>query len=107
MLYQYIDTHTINPASGQPIKLPSGAIVSNPADEHYLAVGYKPVQYDVEPEYNTETQMLVPFYADGEVITCSWVVEDVPEPEPITPPLPTTEERMLAIEDALLALMEV
>lgn len=107
MLYQYLNEHTIKPTSGQPIRLPNGAVVSNPTDEHYRAVGYKPVQYDVEPEYDTYTQILVPHYIDGEVILCGWTVADMPEPEPITPPLPTTEERMSAIEEALLALMEV
>lgn len=48
--------------------------------------------------------MLVPAYADGEVITQTWAVVPIPPPEPV---MPTAEERIAALEMALLAMMEV
>jgi hypothetical protein len=101
MIAKYINQSTIRPATDAVLKL-NGAYISNPTDAHLRQAGYKDVVIDAEPAYDAETQMLVPSYTDGAVITQSWTVTDKP-PVPITPP--SLEERVDACEYMLIDML--
>lgn len=44
---------------------------------------------------------------NGVMTVTSWKPGNIPDPEPISNPEPTTEERISALESAMLAMMEV
>lgn len=79
-----------------------GSIISNPTEAHLRQAGYKDVVVEAEPAYDAATQILVPSYADGAVITQSWTVTDKP-PVPVTPP--SLEERIDACEYMLIDML--
>lgn len=44
--------------------------------------GFKDYVEDEKPEYNPETQFLVPEYTETDAqITCTWQVQDLPQPD--------------------------
>jgi hypothetical protein len=101
MIAKYISETTIRPATDTVLKL-NGAYISNPTEAHFRQAGYKDVVVEAEPVYDAETQMLVPTYTDGEVITQSWTVVAKP-PVPVTPP--SLEERVDACEYMLIDML--
>lgn len=99
MIAKYINQSTIRPATDAVLKL-NGAYISNPTDAHFRQAGYKDVVIEPEPAYDTATQMLVPTYTDGEVITQSWTITDKP-PETETEPEPTLEEKVALLAEQM------
>lgn len=44
-------------------------------------LGYKDLIEKPQPEFNPETQYIIPIYTDGKVIIKNWQVIDIPEEE--------------------------
>lgn len=110
MLYKFVDAHTLKPSTNKMIVLPGNISVSNPREEHFIAAGYCARIYDPEPEYNHETQCLSEYYEDTKPIKVHYEVVEKPDPEPAAPnseTVPDLSERVAAIEEALLALLEM
>ena len=92
--------------NGIPLPAPNplhinGAVVYNPPDSIYAKAGYLPI-------------METPTTDDGGWYTDAWVEQDgkivqvwtqTDPPEPVPPAVPTTEERLAALEAAMLAMM--
>lgn len=104
MLYQYISQTEVRPSTERSIRI-GNAIISNPTDADYAAIGRKPLTVDEPPAYDELTQTLTPTYEDSaDAILQHWTVVPLPEvgtvePEPV---VPTLEERVAAVETYLL-----
>lgn len=93
--------------NGTPLPAPNplhinGAVVYNPPDSIYAAAGYLPIVETPHPDDNYYTASWTE--QDGQIIQV-WTLTDPPEPEPAQPTAPTTEERLAALEAAMLAVM--
>lgn len=99
-MFKFIDATTIQSAPN--VLIIGGSIIGNPTEAHLRQAGYKDVVVEAEPAYDAETQMLVPSYTDGAVITQSWTVVAKP-PVPVTPP--SLEERVDACEYMLIDML--
>lgn len=78
-------------------------MVYNPPDSIYVAAGYLPIVETPRPDddnYYTSSWV----EQDGQIVRV-WTQVDPPEPEPIPPAAPTTEERLAALESAMLTMM--
>lgn len=63
MLGKIINGMLVEPTENERRKI----VIANPTDEILKSiVGYKEVRFGEEPEYNPETQALVPIYAESE-----------------------------------------
>ena len=79
MKYKFIDEHNVKPFKEGFVVL-NGKIYTNPTDEILKEVNVKDMIVLEEPEYNVETQYLLPHYTnDKDVITQSWEVKDIEE----------------------------
>ena len=101
MTYKFIDSTTIKPATDKIIQI-GDSVISNPTENHFRQIGYTDLAVDAEPEYDTETQMIVPNYEDGNPIIQHWTVTDKPS-APVTPP--SLEERVDACEYMLIDML--
>lgn len=94
--------------NGTPLPAPNplhinGAVVYNPPDSIYAKAGYLPI---VETPRTDDDNYYTSSWTeqDGQIVRI-WTQTDPPEPEPAQPAAPTTEERLAALEAAMLAVM--
>lgn len=98
MLYQYISPTEIRPSTERSIRV-GNAIISNPTDADFAAIGRKPLTVDEPPVYDELTQTITPTYEDSaDVILQHWTVVPLPEVGTVEPEPPTLEERVAALE---------
>lgn len=95
--------------NGTPLPAPNplhinGAVVYNPPDNTYAATGYKPIIATPYPDDDGNYYTPSWVEQDGQIVQV-WTPTDPPEPEPVPPSAPTTEERLAALEAAMLAVM--
>ena len=76
MKFKFIDEHTIKPYKKGFVVL-ENKIYTNPTEEVVEKAGYKELIIQEEPEYDMNTQYLVPVYSDGDVITQSWEIKEM------------------------------
>ena len=85
-MYIFIDAKTIQAYNGEILKRYVGSklikTIANPTNEQLAEFGYKELVEQEMPEYNQETQYLETKYVDGEVITKTYEVKDIPTEEP-------------------------
>lgn len=95
--------------NGAPLIAPNplhinGAVVYNPPDSIYAAAGYLPIVETPCPDVpELDAAYYTPSWVeqDGQIVQV-WAQTDPPEPKPVQP---TTEERIDALEAAMLAMM--
>lgn len=98
--------------NGTPLPAPNplhinGAVVYNPPESIYAKAGYLPiVETPVPGVSESDTEYYTPSWVeqDGQIVQV-WTPTDPPEPAPVPPTAPTTEERLAALEAAMLAMM--
>ena len=76
MKYKFINEYEVQPYKNGFIIL-DNKIYTNPKEETLARAGYKELVTEDEPEYNPETQYIVPKYIDGDVITQSWEIKEM------------------------------
>lgn len=77
MKYKFINENEVKPYKNGFIIL-DNKIYTNPKEETLLKAGFKEMVIEDEPEYNPETQYIVPKYIDGDdVITQSWEIKEM------------------------------
>lgn len=94
--------------NGTPVPAPNplhtdGKVIYNPPDSAYAAMGYLPI---VDTPYPEEDGYYTASWAEqsGQIVKV-WTQTDPPEPDPVQPAVPTTEDRIAALESAMLAMM--
>ena len=76
MKYKFINEHEIKPYKNGFIIL-DNKIYTNPKEETLLKAGYKELVIEDEPEYNPETQYIVPVYTETDTeIMQSWEIKE-------------------------------
>lgn len=87
--------------NGIPFLHINGAVVYNPPDSIYAKAGYLPI---VETPVPDDDNYYTASWTEqtGQIVQV-WTPTDPPEPVP--PAAPTTEERLAALEAAMLAMM--
>ena len=80
-----------------------GRVIYNPPDSTYSAMGYLLI---VDTPYPDDDGYYTASWAeqDGQIVKV-WTPTDPPEPDPVQPSVPTTEDRIAALESAMLAMM--
>ena len=98
--------------NGAPLPAPNplhinGAVVYNPPESIYAKAGYLPIVETPVPDvFDSDTEYYTPSWVEQDrKIVQIWTQVDPPEPEPAQPAAPTTEERLAALEAAMLAMM--
>lgn len=84
----------------------NGRTVFNPTDEMLVELGYYPVVYTDMPQEMQDTYFVSHWEQIGSEIVQKWEEEKIPIVEE-TEEIPTQEERIEALEQALLELAEV
>ena len=77
-LYQYISETEIKPYKGKYIVL-NNMIITNPTEEKLREAGYKELVVEDKPEFDISKQYITPKYIDGDVITQTWEIKEMPE----------------------------
>lgn len=60
------------------IMFSDGSAICNPSDEILISLGYKDVVYNEKPLYDELTQYLTEEYVETDVITVSYIVNEIP-----------------------------
>ena len=81
MKYKFINEDKVEIHKKGNFIILNGNIITNPTDEDLKEAGFKDMVVEPEPEYNPETQYIIPKYANGDVITQRWEVRDIPAEE--------------------------
>lgn len=78
--YKFIDQHTPPELwTGRFFRF-DGKVYANPAVEHLLLIGYKPITVADTPEYNIDSQSLSPVFTErDEDILQEWEVGTIEE----------------------------
>ena len=84
--------------------LHNGMRFYNPSGAICVAEGYLPIVYTEMPE-NSETYYISHWEEQDAQIVQVWVETEPPVEEPKPIPSPTTDERLAAVEAAILAIM--
>lgn len=76
MKYKFINENEVKPYKNGFIIL-DNKIYTNPKEETLLKAGFKEMVIEDEPEYNPETQYIVPVYTETDTeIVQSWEIKE-------------------------------
>ena len=80
MLAKYTDENNVKYANNKKILKYEDKQIINPRDEDFIKAGYKPLEIEEEPAFNTETQYLQPYYQEQEEkIIQKWQIKEIEE----------------------------
>lgn len=74
MYYKFIDENKAERFEGGAIYY-NHLVYANPTTEQLQMAGFKELVETEMPEFNAETEQLVPHYVDGDTITKTWTVK--------------------------------
>lgn len=95
-MYLFKNENEITEYDGSPLRFYVGKKlikqIFSPTEDELKGFGYKKLIMAIMPEYDSETQYLSKKYADGENITETYEVRDIPAETEITEETEETEE---------------